>query len=425
MNTSSAEKMKYYAALDWAADHHDVVVVDERGAIVLQERITHSAEGWQQLHERLRKFGTGLPVAVETNHGLAVEELLNGGYTVYPVQPKSAARYRERKAPSGVKNDVLDAWSLADALRVDGHQWRALAPEDPIVQELRLLCRDEVTLIEQRTALVNQLQAALREYYPAALEAFDDWTKLGAWALIEAFPTPAILAAAGKRRWEKFLHTQRLWRPQLLEHRLEIFAHANELAGNAAVSAAKSRLALTCVKLLRTLEAQLAAYRTAIEALFDRHPDSGMFGSLPGAGPKLAPRLLSELGSQRERFGDAQALQCYAGTAPVCFESGQQRRVHLRHACSRPLRRTVHLWADLSRKKCAWAQAYYQAHRAKGQSHATAVRCLGQRWLKILWTMWQARTPYDESLHLRNQIKHGSWLLSLKVAAPKSATQTA
>ncbi len=120
-----------------------------------------------------------LGVAVETRSGAAVEELLRSNCTVFPVQPKAAARYRERKAPSGVKNDELDAWALADALRLDGRSWRALVPEDPMIQELRLLCRDEVALIQQRTALVNQLRAALREYYDTALQAFEDWTLPG------------------------------------------------------------------------------------------------------------------------------------------------------------------------------------------------------------------------------------------------------
>jgi hypothetical protein len=38
---------------------------------------------------------------------------------VYPLNPKSAKSNRERKAPSGVKDGQLDAWSFADALRVD------------------------------------------------------------------------------------------------------------------------------------------------------------------------------------------------------------------------------------------------------------------------------------------------------------------
>jgi hypothetical protein len=99
---------------------------------------------------------------------------------------------------------------LADALRTDGHAWR-VRPQDEATAILRALCRDEIALIEQRTALVNQLQAALREYYPVALELFADWTAPHAWALVLQFPTPGQLQAAGKRKWEKFLHTQRLW----------------------------------------------------------------------------------------------------------------------------------------------------------------------------------------------------------------------
>jgi hypothetical protein len=70
----------------------------------------------------------------------------------------------------------------------------------PSLEQLRLLCRDEMALIEERTALINQLQAALHEYYPAALEAFEDWNRPGPWAFVEAFPTPQALVSAGKRR---------------------------------------------------------------------------------------------------------------------------------------------------------------------------------------------------------------------------------
>jgi hypothetical protein len=107
-----------------------------------------------------------------------VEQLLEAGMMVYPINPKSAKAYRERKAPSGVKDDRLDAWSFADALRLDGQDWKALKPEEPLIKELRLLCRDEVSLIEQRTAFIQQLRHALAEYYPVALEAFKDWTSV-------------------------------------------------------------------------------------------------------------------------------------------------------------------------------------------------------------------------------------------------------
>jgi hypothetical protein len=399
MSTLTWNERKHFAALDWAKDHHDLVVVDRDGAVVCALRIEHTAEGWAHLREHLHPYQ---PLAV----------------AVYPINPKSAKRYRERKAPTGVKDDWRDAWSAADALRMDGQHWRALSPEDPLVAELRLLTRDEVALIGQRTALINQLQSALCEYYPAALAAFADWTCPSTWAFIETFPTPAALAKAGPKRWEKFLRSHQLWHEATAEKRLTCFAQALALRGSAPAEAAKSLMALSLARVLRTLEQQLCAYRQRIEQGFRAHPDHDLFGSLPGVGPKLAPRLAAEIGTQRDRFESAEGLQAYAGTAPVTFRSGQIEKHRLRRACAPYLRCAVHLWADHSRRQCAWAQAYYQKHRRDGDSHACALRCLGQRWLKILWRMWQDGTLYDEASHTRNQLKHGSWVLALQSGKP-------
>jgi transposase len=409
------DQITHYAGFDWAKNQHAIVIVDGRGKIVADFEIEHSESGWQLWGQRIASY-PALAVSIETNQGAAIAQLLESDCTIYPVQPKSAQRYRERKVPSGNKTDRLDAWSLADALRVDGHGWKPLAPLDPMIAELRLLCRDEVALIEERTALINQLQQALYEYYPTALEAFDDWTSPSAWAFVEAFPSPERLRQAGQRKWEKFLHAHKLWRPQTAPARLACFARAGEFGAGVAVTRAKSRLALARVRMLRVLQNQLNDYRAQIEALFAQHPDHALFGSLPGAGPKLAPRLLSEIGSDRTLLADAQALQCLAGTAPVSFQSGQIHSVRLRWHCNKNLRAAVHLWADLSRRSCAWADVYYRALRKRGQSHARALRCLGHRWLKILWKMWQTQRPYDPEFHTRNQIKHGSWVLKLKAA---------
>jgi transposase len=405
-------ELTHYAGFDWAKDHHKTVIVDRQAQIVAELDFDHSAEGWARWREQIRAY-PALAVAIETNQGAAVEQLLQSAVTVYPINPRSAKAYRQRKTATSNKTDHLDAWSLADALRVDGHAWRPLQPLDPIIQELRLLCRDELHLIGQRTELVNQLQQALSEYYPAALKAFDDWTLPSSWKFLERFPTPEALTKAGRRNWESFLHSRRLYRPQTHTQRLECFAQASQFCGSPAVTRAKSLLALSLVKLLVLLEKQLQEYRKQIEKLFASHPDHDLFGSLPGAGPKLAPRLLSELGDDRTLFSDPESLQCYAGTAPVSFQSGQVHRVYLRRQCNKYLRCAVHLWADLSRRWCQWAQVYYQQLRQRGKSHAQAVRCLGHRWLKIIWKMWQTRTAYDPELHTRNQIQHGSWVLQL------------
>lgn len=423
-STSPAEQapvwvsFEQFAGLDWAKDHHDICVVDRAGAVLLQHRFEHTAAGWAEVLDKLRAF-PHLAVTVETSSGPVVERMLMAGMHVFPVHPAAAVAFRQRKAPSGVKGDRFDAWCLADALRTDGQGWRRLKPEDPLTQELRLLTRDEVALIQQRTSLVNALQEALREYYPAALDAFDDWTVPSAWAFVERFPTPEDLLAKGKRQWEKFLHTHQLARREKYQERLDVFAKAGAFVAGPAVTRAKSLLALSLCAQLRALERQLDEYRRRIGELFERHPDKEIFSSLPGVGDKLGPRLLAECGTDRARLDSPQALQCLAGVAPVTRQSGRLRVVTQRRACNKQLKATVHLWARCSRKKCVWAQAYYDRKIEEGESHATALRCLDDRWLKILWKMWQTRTRYDEALHTRNQVKHGAWVVALLGEQPQ------
>jgi len=268
-------------------------------------------------------------------------------------------------------------------------------------------------LIEQRMALVNQLQQALYEYYPAALEAFDDWCLPSVWAFVQRFPTPQALVKAGQRQWEKFLHAQRFFSAAMNQKRLAIFARSDQFCGPESVTAAKSALAVALVKLLHTLERQLTAYRKLIDECFQSHPAHDLFKSLPGAGPKLAPRLLGELVALQALADQPQTLQCLAGMAPVRYQSGKVSVVYVRRQCNRFLRHTLHLWVDTSRHHCDWARIYYEAHRKKGQSHACAIRCLGMRWLKILAAMVRTQTPYDPALHARNQLHHGSWILQL------------
>jgi len=346
--TESWSERSTFVGFDWAGHRHDVVVVDRLGRIVEDFRFDDTAEGWQHLVKMLSKHPDPA-VAIETSSGATVERLLEAGYAIYPVNPKAAKRYRERKAPSGTKTDRIDAWSLADALRLDGHTWWVLKADDPLTAELRLMCRDEIALIEQRTALICQLKAALGQYYPVALQAFDDWTLRSTWAFVEAFPTPEALARAGKRKWEKFLHTHKIYRPDSYQKRLDLFAQAQAFCGNQATTNAKSMLAVALAGQLRTLQKHLDQFRDRIQGLFVRHPDHDVFGSLPGAGDKLGPRLLAELGDDRQRFDSPEALQCYAGTAPVSYQSGQMKKVHFRRACHKVLRHTVHLSSPLKK----------------------------------------------------------------------------
>lgn len=251
-------QITHYAGFDWAKDHHDVIVLDNGGKIVADFRFEHTAGGWEQFREKLASFA-GVAVAIETKFGTVIERLQEIDCCIFPVHPQSAKAYRQRKVPSGNKTDHVDAWSLADALRLDGANWKQLAPQEPLIKELRLLCRDEVALIRDRTALITQLRQTLYDCYPAALEAFDDWTMPAAWAFVLAFSTPEALVKGGKRKWEKFLHIHKLGRPETYQRRLEIFARADRFAGSPSAIHAKSRLAVTRAKQLQLLQIQITA----------------------------------------------------------------------------------------------------------------------------------------------------------------------
>src|SRR5690242_16340557 len=214
----------HFAGIDWAKPKHHAVILNPAGQIVAAFDFEHSAAGWQQWREQAARYAP-LAVAIETSQGPVIDQLLQTpDCTIYPLNPKAAQRYRERKAPSGTKTDRHDAWSMADALRTDGHGWVQLMAQDEATTTLRLLCRDEQGLIEQRTVLVNQLQAALGEYYTLALESFEDWTKPFAWAFVRAFPTPQALSQAAPKQHQQFLHAHKLWRPQTAQQRLAVWS---------------------------------------------------------------------------------------------------------------------------------------------------------------------------------------------------------
>ena len=406
----SFDNFQAIVGFDWGKRTHSVDITDLFGKPIDHFTFNHTLEGWRLWQDKTSAFSS-LAVSIEASTGHVIDQLIHcDNVTVFPINPVSANAFRKTMSPSGNKTDNLDAKGIGSILRFKAADCKPLIPGDPLEEELRHLCRDECALIEERTALINQLQQSLFDYYPSATEAFTDWSQPYTWRFLKRFPTPEALTKAGRRNWEKFLHTNKLYRPSTCKKRLEIFESARLWTISEPITLTQSRLALARVQQLFTLQSQLDAYRARIEELFAQHPLGPIFASLPGAGPKLAPRLLAELTVLSHLPIDV--VQCFAGTAPINFQSGQMHIVRMRRACTKSLRHTLHLFADLSRKTCPWAQQYYLSHKAKKKSHAKIMRCLGQRWLRIIWRMLQTQEPYDATLHESNQRKHGSWIVA-------------
>jgi hypothetical protein len=110
---------------------------------------------------------------------------------VYGVNPLQASRYRERHGVSGAKSDTGDAHMLTDMVRTDSRQLRAVAGDSPDAEAVKVVARTRKTLIWERTRQVQRLRHQLREYFPAALEAFDDLDAPDALELLGKAPDPA------------------------------------------------------------------------------------------------------------------------------------------------------------------------------------------------------------------------------------------
>jgi len=283
-----------------------------------------------------------------------------------------------------------------------------LAPDSPLVQELKALTRDQDGLIQSQTRLVNQLTACLKAYYPVALDLFTKLQQPLTLAFLQAYPTLEIAQRASVEELTALLRQHHHPTPEVTAQVVWARLHQPQLQADAITTRTKSRLLLALVSQLGPLLEQIKQYDTEISRLFLNHPDSVIFGSLPRAGKRLAPRLLAGWGDDRERYGSAASVQALAGTSPVAYQSGNYVKAHRRYACVKPFRNVLYQFAWQSTFQEAWAQAYYQRKRAEGKSHSMAVRALANGWVRIIHAMWLGRLPYVAATFRAAQQAHAS-----------------
>jgi transposase len=283
-----------------------------------------------------------LACIIETTHGLLIAALLAVGYPVYPVNPKTVDR---KRGPAGAKTDQIDAYLLAKHGRSEFADLRRLEPDSPLVAELKTLTRDQDSLIQMQTRLVNQLTACLKAYYPVALSLFAKLQQRSTLRFLQAYPTPQVARAASEEHLTSVLKQAGHPTPEKTAAKLVETLHQPTLQADEVTTRTKSRLMLALVRQLEPVMEEIASYDREIERLFLTHADSCLIRSLPRAGKRLAPRLLAELGDDRRRYQNAASLQALAGTSPVPYESGKYAKPHRRYACIKPLRNALQQFA--------------------------------------------------------------------------------
>jgi transposase len=401
-----------FVGLDWAEDHHDVFVEDDTGKRLGGGRLPEGVEGVARFHELVAGHvddPADVVVATETDRGLFIGTLVAAGYTVLAVNPLSTSRYRERHSTSGAKSDPGDAKVLADLARTDAHNHRQVAGDSELAEAVKVVARAHQTMIWSRQRQTNQLRSTLREFYPAALEVFDELAGRDALAVLAIAPTPTAGRLLSRSKIAAAL--RRGGRQRRIDERtveIQTALRTEQLEAPALVADAMGATVTALVAVIGQMQTQIDRLETELADRFEQHPDAKIIRSLPGLGMTLGARVLAEFGDDPNRYADAKSRKNYSGMSPITRASGKHHVVLARYARNKRLSDACYQWAFAALTASPGARAFYDARRTSGDTHNRALRALANRLVGILHGCLRHHTLYDERI---------AWAHRLTIAA--------
>jgi len=391
--------------LDWSRCKHDFVLMNLHGDILERGTIAHNINKLEELAARIEQHvdsANQVRVGLELNDGALLAWLVAKGYTLFGIQPKSAQRARDIYRPSGSKDDKIDAFVLAEFVRINADRLRPWSPPSDITLKLRELLRWREELVHQRTAAYQRVRALLAEWSPQLSELCNNLERIWQLDILRQFPTESRLCQAHGNRIRSFLrnHCMRSQKQQQIEKIRQ--SVPMPVSGGRGYIIEKQTVCL--VKQIQMLTAEIKQIEEDLQQITAQHPNVNVFKSLPVQGTATIASLLAVFGDNRKRTMSPDELAALCGVAPVTVASGKAKKVRQRRACDHTFRQAlVHFAFNTAFCQGCWAGPFYQRKRSEGATHHAALRCLAKRWLKILHRMWKDQAAYDEQLHQANQ----------------------
>lgn len=298
---------------------------------------------------------------------------------------------------------------MADLARTDAHNHRPIAGDSDLAEAIKVLSRSHQNLIWTRQRQLNQLRSTLREFYPAALDAFDQLGHNDALSVLAVAPTPSLGRQLSRSKIASAL--RRGGRQRRVDERavqIQTALRSDQLAAPDVIADAMGSTVSALVAVIGELGTQIDRLETTLADHFDQHPDAKIIRSLPGLGMILGARVLAEFGDDPNRFVDAKSRKNYAGTSPITKASGKSHVVLARYTRNRRVADATYLWAFASITASPGARIFYDQRRARGDTHRRALRALSNRWIGILHGCLTNHTLYDE---------HTAWAHRSQLAA--------
>jgi len=383
----------YYCGIDIAKKKHDAVILDHEGkSLGKPMTITNTASGFEELTSKLQSLDQEVFIGLEAtgHYWLALyDKLSTADFKIVVLNPLQIAAYR-RSGIRKVKNDRKDAWWIADYLRIAN-----LPPTDrqlPILLRLRELTRFRYALMDQVGDLKRKILCILDRVFPEYETVFSDvFIKSSRALLKEAVSAQEIAAfdlseltailkknSRGRFGQEKASHIQDL---------------ARESVGVGFLAEAVFIEMQCLLEQLDLLLNQIAMLDSSIEEIMDQIPQ--FITTIPGIGNVTGSAILAEIGDVN-RFESSEKLVAYAGIDPTVYETGQfvAKKSHMSKRGSPHLRYALWQAASMAIQYDPELRAYYQAKRAQGKHHGTALGAVCNKLLSRIFIILKQQRPY-------------------------------
>ena len=387
-----------YAGVDIAKVDHVIGAVDETGAEAARPmKFKNSEAGFERCIawlESVAESEDDVFVGMEaTGHywKACFAYLMAAGYRVCVVNPMQVHAMRKLKSLSGVKNDRIDSWLIAETLRQGDYDETRLATDE--VQALKQLTRYHQGLKQELAAVKTQAVCVLDAYFPEYAALFSDMFGAASLKVLAECPTPSEVARKRASSIAKLLSEGS--RGRLGDAKAaEVKAAAKSSVGIRLGEEAASFQIRTMVSQVEFLNATIAKVEKEVASLLAKvEPD---ITTIPGVSTTTGAQIVAEIGDVK-RFRNAASIVKYAGLNSGVDESGKYSAggVPITKHGSSYLRRSLWLAANRARQYDPRLKEYYDKLRRKGKPHRVAVTAVARKLCHVVYAVMRDGKPYD------------------------------